>query len=209
MRHASAANKISTTMADPKLEFTNLSRLNAESVGEPGKRTFRILADSDSSSAVLWLEKEHLYELAMGIQQLIANLPENAGTDGYISQDREAPGLTRLEFKIGKLALGHDGNNGMFLIDAYDFEDSNEEAATVRIWMDRKLLESFSDEALRVVCGGQANLSALRQADRPFRSRLPSRQRPREDRHRITGHPIDVPPTEQGTFTAPFTRAAI
>ena len=142
-------------MAEPKLEFTNLSRLNAEAVGEPGQRTFRILADSDSSSAVLWLEKEHLYELALGIQQLIANLPENAGADAYISNDREAPGLTRLEFKIGKLALGHDGNNGMFLIDAYDFDDANEEAATVRIWMDREQLEGFSDEALQVCASGR------------------------------------------------------
>ncbi|MXY46712.1 MAG: DUF3090 family protein, partial [Chloroflexi bacterium] len=57
-------------MAEPKLEFTNLSRLNADSVGEPGQRTFRILADSDSSTAVLWLEKEHLYELAMRIKHL-------------------------------------------------------------------------------------------------------------------------------------------
>ena len=73
-------------MAEPKLEFTNLSRLLADAVGEPGERTFRILADSDSSSAVLWLEKEHLYELAMGIQQLLANLPENAGADAYISK---------------------------------------------------------------------------------------------------------------------------
>ncbi len=155
LRHSSAANKIRTTMAEPKLEFTNLSRLNADSVGEPGQRTFRILADSDSSTAVLWLEKEHLYELAMGIQQLIANLPENAGTDGFISPEREAPGLTRLEFKIGKLALGHDGNNGMFLIDAYDFEDANEEAATIRIWMDREQMTDFSDEALQVCASGR------------------------------------------------------
>ena len=155
LRHGSPANKISVTMEEPKLEFTNVSRLNADAVGEPGKRTFRILADSDSSSAVLWLEKEHLYELAMGIQQLIANLPENSGADSYISHDREAPGLTRLEFKIGKLALGHDGGNGMFLIDAYDFEDANDEAATIRIWMDREQIKSFSEEALQVCAAGR------------------------------------------------------
>ena len=148
-------------MAEPKLEFTNLSRLNADSVGEPGQRTFRILADSESSSAVLWLEKEHLYELAMGIQQLLANLPENTGADGYIPHDREAPGLTRLEFKIGKLALGHDGNNGMFLIDAYDFQDANEDAATIRIWMDREQILSFSEEALQVCASRQAYMPAL------------------------------------------------
>lgn len=142
-------------MAEPKLEFTNIRRLNADSVGEPGKRTFRILADSDSSSAVLWLEKEHLYELAMGIQQLIANLPEDAGADGYISEDREAPGLTRLEFKIGKLALGHDSANGLFLIDAYNFEDANDEDATIRIWMDREQISAFSEEALQVCAAGR------------------------------------------------------
>ena len=142
-------------MADPKLEFTNLNRLTPDTVGEPGQRTFRILADSDSSSAVLWLEKEHLFELALGIQQLISNLPENAGKDGFVPAEREAPGLTRLEFRIGKLALGHDGNNGMFLIDAYDSEDANEEAATVRIWMDREQLENFSEEALHVCAAGR------------------------------------------------------
>lgn len=165
LRHRSPANKIRTTMAEPKLEFTNLSRLNADAVGEPGQRTFRILADSESSTAVLWLEKEHLYELAMGIQQLLANLPESDEPPGYISQDREAPGLTRLEFKIGKLALGHDGNNGLFLIDAYDFEDANEEAATIRIWMDREQIERFSEEAL-VVCASGRPICPL--CDRPI-----------------------------------------
>ena len=155
MRRGVQANKISGAMADPKMEFTNLSRLAPESVGEPGKRTFRILADSESSSAVLWLEKEHLLELALGIQQLIANLPENAGADGSVSPERQAPGLTRLDFRIGKLALGHDGNNGLFLIDAYDFEDAAQEAATIRMWMDREQLETFSNEALQVCAAGR------------------------------------------------------
>ncbi len=155
LRHGELTNKINSTMADPKLEFTNVSNLNADAVGEPGRRTFRILASSESSSAILWLEKEHLFELAMGIQQLIANLPENAGLDGFIPAEREAPGLTRLEFQIGKLALGHDGNNGLFLIDAYSPEDANAEAATIRIWMDREQLENFSEEALQVCAAGR------------------------------------------------------
>ena len=142
-------------MAEPKLEFTNTSKLSADAVGEPGRRTFRILADSDSSSAVLWLEKEHLFELAMGIQQLMANLPEDNDADGYIPMEREAPGLTRLEFRIGKLALGHDGSNGLFLIDAYSPEDAGQDAATVRIWMDRDQLERFSEEALQVCAAGR------------------------------------------------------
>lgn len=141
-------------MADAKIEFTNISRLTPESIGEPGKRTFRILADSESSSAVLWLEKEHLLELAMGIQQLLANMPE-ATAEGDIPPEREAPGLTRLDFRLSKLALGHDGRNSMFFIDAYDPADANQEEATIRIWANRVHLQDFAEEALNVCAAGR------------------------------------------------------
>ena len=44
-------------MARPKNEFTNVSKLEAEAFGEPGKRTFRIQVDSASSSASIWIEE--------------------------------------------------------------------------------------------------------------------------------------------------------
>ena len=53
-------------MAGAKNEFTNLTRLTPEAIGEPGKRTFRVMADSGSSSATIWLEKEQLFQLALG-----------------------------------------------------------------------------------------------------------------------------------------------
>ncbi len=141
-------------MADAKVEFTNTSRLEPDAVGEPGRRMFRILADSESSSAVLWIEKEHLLELAMGIQQLMATLPET-DADGYIPPEREAPGLTRLDFRIGKLALGHDSRNGLFLIDAYNMEDAPGEEPTVRVWADRAQLEDFAESAIQVCAAGR------------------------------------------------------
>lgn len=142
-------------MADAKVEFTNTSRLAPEALGEPGNRTFRILADSESSSAVLWIEKEHLLELALGIQQLMANLPEREEEEGSIPPEREAPGLTRLDFRIGKLALGHDTRNGLFLIDAYDFDDAAGDEPTVRIWVERAQLEEFAEEAIQVCASGR------------------------------------------------------
>ncbi len=141
-------------MADAKIEFTNTSRLEPESIGEPGKRTFRIRADSESSSAVLWLEKEHLQELARGIQQLMASLPDQ-GVEGDIPPEREAPGLTNLNFKIGRLALGLDNNSKMFLIDAHDVAEIDDEAATVRIWATRRQMEEFAKQAIRVCAAGR------------------------------------------------------
>lgn len=142
-------------MARAKYEFTNITRLQPEALGEPGQRTFRILADSGSSSAAMWLEKEQLSQLALAIQQLIATLPEEEeGTRGELPSN-EAPGLTNLDFKIGKLVLGHDGSNGLFLIDVHDLESEDREAATVRVWVDKAHMSEFAEETMRVCAAGR------------------------------------------------------
>lgn len=142
-------------MADAKNEFTNISRLQPEAIGEPGKRTFRILADSESSSANIWLEKEQLFQLALGIQQLLNTLPDEQGSTVQGPTGSEAPGLTKLDFKVGRLVLGHDGSNGMFLIDAHNLEDDDEGEATVRLWTTRRQMRDFADEALRACASGR------------------------------------------------------
>lgn len=140
-------------MVQAKNEFTSVSGLRAESVGEPGKRTFRIVVDSASSSAAIWLEKEQLFQLALAIQQLIATLPEDRPTDGEAPSDREAAGLTRLDFKVDKLVLGHDGRSGLFIIDAHD--PDNHESAMLRVWANLDQAKEFSQEALSVCASGR------------------------------------------------------
>ena len=140
-------------MAQAKNEFTNVSALLAESVGEPGKRTFRIVVDSASSSASIWLDKEHLFQLALAIQQMIATLPKDREPEGEPPTDREADALTRLDFKVTKLVLGHDSSRGLFIIDAHDPED--DESATVRVWASVDQATDFSREALSVCASGR------------------------------------------------------
>ena len=142
-------------MADPAIEFTNVSNLNAEAIGEPGQRTFRILADSGTSSATIWLEKEQLLQLALGVKQLLATLPSSEAVANASVGLREAPEASRLDFKVGKLVLGHDARVGRFLIDAHDLETGDEEPATVRVWGERSQVSSFADEALKVCAAGR------------------------------------------------------
>ena len=141
-------------MAPAKYEFTNVNRLKPEAIGQPGKRTFRILADSGSSSATMWMEKEQLFQLALAIQQLVATLSEEEQVNLAGPPSNEAPGLTSLEFQVGKLVLGHDGSNGFFLIDAHEVE-GDENSATVRVWVDRDQASEFAEEAMRVCASGR------------------------------------------------------
>ena len=142
-------------MADPNLEFTQVSGFHSEAIGEPGNRTFRILVDSGSSSANIWLEKEQLFELAMAVQRLMAMMGEEAASSEP-PYSREAPGLSKLDFKVGRLAVGSDPESGLFVIDAHDVEDSDEEdPATIRLWVSKEQAGEFAEEAVRVCAAGR------------------------------------------------------
>ena len=141
-------------MTEPKNEIPIVTSLVAEALGEPGQRTFRFLVDGEGSSAILWLEKEQLFQLALAIQQLLAGTSEEDAPEPVA----EGPSGTvpiNLDFKVGRLALGHDGKTGLFMIDAYDVEDEDEDTATVRVWAGKDVVKEFSDEAMRVCASGR------------------------------------------------------
>ncbi len=149
-------------MSSANIEFTQVTRLKPEALGEPGKRTFRILVDSGSSAAILWMEKEQVFQLALAIKQLSATISEDEqNTSGTGPVEREAPGLTNLDFRVNKLVLGHDASSGLFVIDAHELKEDEEgeaveeEKATVRMWANRKQMEDFSQEAFEVVAAGR------------------------------------------------------
>ena len=139
-------------MADANNEFTNVSSIKPESIGEPGKRTFRILVTSASSSAAIWLEKEQLFQLGLAIRHMVANLPTERGTTGSPPTQREAPPMTRLEFKVAKLVMRHDGPKRLFIIDAHDSDDDE---AMVRVWVDEQQINEFAEDALNLCAAGR------------------------------------------------------
>ena len=96
--------QVEVRMPSPEYQFTEISRLEPESIGEPGKRTFRLLIESSASSAILWLEKEQLFQLAIAAQQVCDEIP-SSGNSAAPPTELEAPELTNLEFQIYKLAM--------------------------------------------------------------------------------------------------------
>lgn len=54
------------------IDFGLVDAIDAEAIGEPGHRTFRIRARAGATYAELWLEKGQLEALGRGISQLLA-----------------------------------------------------------------------------------------------------------------------------------------
>ena len=144
-------------MARAKNEFTNVTSLRAEALGDPGARTFRILVDNGvgGGSAIIWLEKEQLSQLALVMQQLLATLPREPQAGATQPPDRETPAPGHVDFKVSKIALGYERGSGLFIIDADDDDDENEDPATIRVWANGEQVKKFSEESLRVCAAGR------------------------------------------------------
>jgi uncharacterized repeat protein (TIGR03847 family) len=139
-----------------KYRFGALSRVKAEASGVPGKRTFRLLLEAGAATAALWLEKEQLYQLALHIHEIVATIPkEERGTMATPPEPQWSGGATSIEFKVGKLALGHDGSSGCFLFLAHDAEEEDQPVATLSFWLTLGQGEELVSEALKVCAAGR------------------------------------------------------
>ena len=55
-------------MPDPKNQLGRAFKINADAVGKPGNRRFRLLVEAQYGSACLWMEKQQLSALAISIK---------------------------------------------------------------------------------------------------------------------------------------------
>ena len=140
-------------MSSHTIEFSTITSLGVEAIGEPGERTFRILVHSAQGSATIWLEKDQLLHLALAVNQLIASLPNIKNT--RMDSPEEKTGIVQLEFKAGRLITGYDASSGRFVIDAHDLKASAKDPATVRLWNNPSQAKIFADKAMDVCAAGR------------------------------------------------------
>ncbi len=61
------------------IDFGIVDAVDAEAIGEPGQRTFRLRARSGTNYAALWMEKEQLATLGRAISQVLAERSRHRG----------------------------------------------------------------------------------------------------------------------------------
>ena len=95
-----------------------------ESFGQPGQRTFRILAETPDGRISVWLEKEQIVVLGSAIDDLLARVLDDAHADSEPAAFATFVG--ELEVKAGALAIGFDPQLAQFSVEASDFESAFE-----------------------------------------------------------------------------------
>ena len=110
-----------------------------------------MVVEAEGGSALLWLEKEQLFEVAIAIKRMLAQAPQ-------LSRQPTAPRPSihnaSLEFTIGSFSLSHDSRRNLLRLQANELGDQ-EPLTTVTFWTGTEVLAELSEEALKTVAAGR------------------------------------------------------
>lgn len=103
------------------IDFGLVDAVDAEAIGPPGQRTFRLRANSGDSYAALWMEKEQLIALGRSFSQVLA---ERSRLRGQPTEDvlpmGPFPADAQVDFPIARLGLDFDAEQEHLVVLADD-----------------------------------------------------------------------------------------
>ena len=146
-----------------KYPMGSLSQVQAETFGEPGRRTFRLVLDAGEAHCSLWLEKEQLFQLGVYLQDAVDALSEEDRNADSQRQDQQwFGGGEEVDFKAGQMMISHDRPANCFYLMAYEREASEpekpeEDQVSVSFWISTNQAKELSEEALRICAAGRPN----------------------------------------------------
>lgn len=124
-------------MGDEFYDFGHASLLDAEAIGEPGARRFRIFARSPRGSASLWVERDQLDRLGALIEKILAKSDETLNKNAIgltLRPEAQAklipppgapadfPNDPDVEFLVGPMQLGASDDGQELLLRATPIE---------------------------------------------------------------------------------------
>jgi uncharacterized repeat protein (TIGR03847 family) len=135
--------------------------VEAEAMGVPGKRTFNVTATTSRGSAVVWMEKEQLFQVAIAIKRFLAARPSALEPAPHAPEGAPS-GSVKVEFKAGDMSLRHDPSTGVLTLLAAPVEQPDQEEGErpeahppVQFSFTRSMGAALADRALEVCAAGR------------------------------------------------------
>lgn len=136
-----------------------LTVLEAEAIGEPGQRRFRLIAGDGSDVVSLWMEKFQLRDLGVAFEQLLEQLGL-AGIVGPRLAAAAAPASRPLrdgmpEYTVGKMAIGYDSDQSLVAIFAHELEEEDDADPVLSGRIRLETCKALAEQIAKVVAAGR------------------------------------------------------
>ena len=148
-----------------EIDLDPVSHITADAIGRPGQRVFYLQGwrESDPQPVTIVIEKVQLQSLAVGVEQLLAEVarqyPALSEAPADFDEDKMHihPPVDPL-FRAGELGLGYDAERDLVVILAREIvgEDADQEtAAVVRFWCTRLQVRRMARWSAEVIHRGR------------------------------------------------------
>lgn len=133
-----------------------VTSIEAETFGEPGRRTFRVVMEAGSARTYVWLEKEQLFQLGVYLQEAIRTLSDDdKRRESEPGEPQWSGGEESVEFKARQMLLNYHVPANSFYLVAYEGDESEMDAGSVSCWITPNQAEQLGEEALRICASGR------------------------------------------------------
>ena len=147
-------------MSNAEYDFGQVSKLSVESIGEPGQRTFHVIIEStNQSSAIIWLEKEQLFNMAVALKRTVSTIEvESPSTSIKHFEDQPpsniAPNL-QVEFKTSELEVGYDKDSDLYFVSFFDINEFDIDTPKVNFYTDGDIIDRLAEDSFSVCAAGR------------------------------------------------------
>jgi len=139
-------------MDNRDLDLGLVGSVHAESFGEPGRRTFRLLARTEKGEVAFWLEKEQLVMVRSAIDEVLRRVPQQRGNEPVSDTLRSFSG--EMEVRVGALAIGYDADHEGYSIEASELS-APFDLKRITLLVRRNDFETLSEEIAEIVAAGR------------------------------------------------------
>lgn len=111
-------------MSSELRDFGHAEILDAEAIGQPGNRRFRLFARSPRGTASLWLEREQMEALSLALDRLLAEISGGMVLRKEAQADlakppgapADFPEEPEVDFRVAQLTIGFDEDENVILV---------------------------------------------------------------------------------------------
>ena len=103
-------------------DFGHALSVDAEAIGEPGNRRFRLLVRSSSQTASIWMENQQLAGIGSWIEETQERLDREHPSTEADAEPTPFDDTFAVEFRASQIGLGYAEAEEQFAIQAFDIE---------------------------------------------------------------------------------------
>jgi uncharacterized repeat protein (TIGR03847 family) len=140
----------------PEHDYGRAYDIDAEAIGQPGQRRFRLLIRSEHGSAAIWMEKQQIDAIGLWFQEALERLDRDQPSSEPDQEPTLVPEPFDLEFHANQVGLGFAEGANLFAMQAFDDATvQTDPRPTFRCFLTRGQCRVLSRKIAAVVAAGR------------------------------------------------------